>query len=267
MPSPILFKGAGPANYEKYSGESVLEPYAIDLRDRIRNQSVRNVLELACGTGRVTRHLATLIPAYGTLTATDISDDMMKVAKTIVTDPRVRWQIADAQELPFGDTQFDHVICQYGVMFFTDRLKAFQEVFRVLLPEGTFLFNVWDTFESNPRPRMILRVLRECFGEVPEKLKLPHSFHDKGEIERVLRESGFKRCRIEVVNKAARYGSVEDIINAFVTGSLSADFLKEQPEREQQDFKERLRRDLIAEYGEQGITIPMQALVCETRKS
>jgi hypothetical protein len=151
-------------------------------------------------------------------------------------------------------------------MFFEDKLKAFREVSRVLEGGGTFVFNVWDSYESNPRSFLILRVLENCFGEVPVKLKLPHSFHDRVEIERLLRAAGFGSFAIETVRKEARYKAVEDIVNAFVTGSLSSDFLQEKPEGEQRDFKEKLRLELISAFGEKDIAIPMQALVCQTVK-
>lgn len=118
MSVTLVFNGSVPANYEKYSGASVFEPYALDIIERIKNDEIKNVLEIACGTGRVTSHLTKLIPEGEVLYATDISADMIAIAKTIVTDNKVKWQLADAHDLPFDNSAFDHVVCQFGVMFF-----------------------------------------------------------------------------------------------------------------------------------------------------
>jgi ubiquinone/menaquinone biosynthesis C-methylase UbiE len=267
MSFTLVFNGSVPANYEKYSGASVFEPYALDIIERIKNDEIKNVLEIACGTGRVTSHLSKLIPEGEVLYATDISADMIAIAKTIVTDNKVKWQLADAHHLPFDNSAFDHVVCQFGVMFFQDKPKAFAEVCRVLQPGGKFIFNSWDAIEHNSRSALIKRVLEDFFDNVPDSLtKAVHSFADKNQIRALLKEAGFKDSTIITVQKLSAYHSVDDIIGAVTTGSLITTFLSEKTLQQQENFKQVLKNELVAAYGEKNIKTPMQALVCEALK-
>lgn len=267
MGATLTFEGTVPENYERYSGSAIFEPYALDIAGRMQNDRVRKVLELACGTGRVTNHLVKLLPAEGTLYATDISADMMAVAKRMVTDDRVQWKLSDAQDLPFPDNSFDHVVCQFGVMFFADKSKAFGEAYRVLEQGGRFLFNTWDALEQNPRAALVKRVMDQHFDDVPEELtKVVHYFCNKEEITRLLQEAGFKNITIESVQKVSCYRHVDDIVSAVTTASLIGVFLAGKSSSQQEQFKQDLRKELVAAYGATEPRAPMQAVVCSAVK-
>lgn len=135
--SAHLYAGTIAANYDRYLGPLLFEPYAIDLAAEIAKCGAGRVLELACGTGRVTRHLVNAVP-YAAITATDINPDMLSYAQSQLDYPQIQWQLADAQELPFVDESFDVVCCQFGVMFFPDKVQSLREVNRVLQPGGRY---------------------------------------------------------------------------------------------------------------------------------
>src|SRR5438067_1269268 len=144
MSSLTAFEGTVPARYDQFLGPALFEPYALDLIERVQNKPMNKILEIACGTGRLTRHLISALPEGDRLTATDLNSDMIEIAKRTVKDNRISWQVVDAQNLPFADNSFDMIICQFGVMFFPDKVTAFKEAYRVLKPEGLFIFNTWD---------------------------------------------------------------------------------------------------------------------------
>src|SRR6185369_2662198 len=125
------------------------EPYAEDLARRLAPLRPGRLLEIAAGTGVVTRRLAASLPKECAIVATDLNPPMIEQAKAIGTARAVEWRQADAMKLPFGDAEFDAVVCQFGVMFFPDKAHAFAEARRVLKPGGTFLFNAWDRIEDN----------------------------------------------------------------------------------------------------------------------
>ena len=127
----------------------IFEPYAVDLAERLAARRPRRVLEIAAGTGVVTRRLAATLPEGSAIVATDLNPGMLAEARTVGTARPVDWRTADAQQLPFDDAAFDAVVCQFGVMFFPDKAKAFAEARRVLRPGGAFLFNAWDRIEDN----------------------------------------------------------------------------------------------------------------------
>ena len=131
MEKTAAFAGSIPANYERYLGPFLFEPYALDLVSRLQDKKYNDILEIACGTGRVTKHLVSSV-RYDTLTATDLNPDMIAVAKEKVPDKKVKWLAADAMELPFDNNSFDLVVIQFGIMFFPDRAKGLSEVWRVL---------------------------------------------------------------------------------------------------------------------------------------
>ncbi len=264
MSSNAAFAGSIPANYEKYLGPILFEPYALDLIERIKVKKLKNVLELACGTGRVTAHLVKLIAEDGKLVATDLNGDMIEVAKQNVDSYKVEWLVADAQELPFEAESFDHIICQYGVMFFPDKQKAFKEAFRVLQHGGIYLFNTWDDMEFNPRTSIIRKIMEEMFAtEAPEFLKKgPYSFFDKEEIKKLMEAAGFKNIEIETVKKTSAYDDEDEFIKGFIDGSPLAAFMMDKPGDEKTELRSRLRQALKEQAKDYGMSVPLQALVC-----
>ncbi|HYK56203.1 MAG TPA: class I SAM-dependent methyltransferase [Flavisolibacter sp.] len=268
MTSPHAFAGSVPANYDKYLGPLLFEPYALDMAGRLSNAKLQQVLELACGTGRVTKHLVSLLTEDGQLLATDINADMLAFAKTKVEDNRIKWQVADAQELPFERERFDHVICQFGLMFFPDKQQACNEAYRVLQPGGKFIFSVWDDMLYNPRSFPIKKIADDMFGaDAPDLLKKgPYSFFDKDEIKRVIQKAGFRELKIEEVKKTASYDTVDDVMKGFVDGSPLSSFLHNKPLAVQKELKQRLRQEITAQVQQYGSEIPLQALLIEALK-
>src|SRR6516225_7358615 len=147
--SDTSLEGAVPENYDRYLGPLLFEPFAEDLAKRIAGKNFKNVLELACGTGRLTRHLRKVLPPNAKLLATDLHADMIRTASDQMPNENIAWQTADAQRLSFGNGAFDLVVCQFGLMFMPDRMKVLSEVHRVLVPGGKFIFNTWDKIENN----------------------------------------------------------------------------------------------------------------------
>jgi SAM-dependent methyltransferase len=150
-------------------------------------------LEIAAGTGVLTRHLAnTLVPATSII-ATDLNQAMLDQATAVGTARRVEWRQADATQLPFPDASFDVVVCQFGVMFFPDKPQAFSEVRRVLRPGGVFLFNVWDSIDQNELAAVVTSALEKIFPADPPRFmaRTPPGYYDPDLIARHLADGGF----------------------------------------------------------------------------
>ena len=145
--SDQAFGGSVPKIYDTYLVPLIFEPYAADLAQRLASVSPRRLLEVAAGTGVVTRALAAALPDTTTIVATDLNQAMLDEAAARGTARPVQWRQADAMQLPFADASFDAVVCQFGVMFFPDKPIAFSEARRVLEPGGLFIFNVWDRID------------------------------------------------------------------------------------------------------------------------
>ena len=180
------------AHYDQFLGPLFFEPYAIEVVKRIDPTSVSNVLEIAAGTGRVTRHIRERIPASAKLIASDISEDMLDEAKKKLSHLNIEWQTIDAQQLPFSDSSFNLVVCCFGYMFVPDKPKAFAEVYRVLKPGGMFIFTTWDKLEQNAASYTFRSIAKEYLEQpLSESYNLATSMSDEPVIGQLLQDAGF----------------------------------------------------------------------------
>src|SRR5688572_786938 len=203
MESIAAFAGTIPRNYERYLGPFLFEPYALDIVERLQDKKYAEILELACGTGRVTAHLAESVK-HDTLTATDLNPDMITVARERIPDKKIKWMTADALQLPFQDESFDLVVCQFGIMFFPDKEKGLKEAFRVLKKSGKLVFNTWDKIENNPPVHIGSSIIEGYFGDNPPVFyQIPFSMHDKSELKSLITAAGFRNIKISLVEKEA----------------------------------------------------------------
>ena len=188
------FTGSIPKLYESHLVPLIFNPYAADIARRLASRSPSRVLEIAAGTGVVTRALVSALPERIAIVATDLNQAMLDQAIVIGTSRQVEWRQADAMQLPFADGAFDAVVCQFGAMFFPDKSKAFAEARRVLRPRGVFIFNVWDRIEENDFANFVTIAMSAVFPEdLPRFLaRTPHGYHDQATIVRDLAQGGFE---------------------------------------------------------------------------
>src|SRR5881394_2185568 len=206
-----VFTGSIPALYDRYLGPLLFEPYARDLARRLADLREGHVLETAAGTGIVTEALAGRLAPAVALVATDLNQAMVDRAAAKSALKRAELRQADALKLPFADASFDAVVCQFGVMFFADRVAGYREARRVLKPGGRFVFSVWDSLAHNPIPRCIVDAAAARYPHNPPRFlaRTPHGHHDADVIRRELAEAGFDSPVIEVVTLPSR-GSADD---------------------------------------------------------
>src|SRR5687767_13176418 len=188
-----VFAGSIPKLYDTYLVPLIFEPYAADLVNRLRAKPLSRVLEIAAGTGVVTRGLASALPESASIVATDLNQAMLDQACAVGTKRAVEWRQADAMQLPFQEATFDAVVCQFGVMFFPEKAKAFSEARRVLRRGGVLIFNVWDRIEENEFADTVTTALASVFpGDPPRFLaRTPHGYHDHRTVQRDLAGGGF----------------------------------------------------------------------------
>lgn len=188
-----VFSGSIPKLYETYLVPLIFGPYAEGLVNRLASRSLTRVLEVAAGTGVVTRALARVLPKHVSIVATDLNQPMLDQAFALGTERPVEWRQADAMQLPFPDGAFDAVLCQFGAMFFPDKPKAFSEARRVLRRGGVFIFNVWDRINENEFADTVTTALESLFPKDPPRFlaRIPHGYYDRSTIERDLANGGF----------------------------------------------------------------------------
>ena len=219
-----VFAGSIPKLYDTYLVPLIFEPYAADLVNRLSSRSLSRVLEIAAGTGVVTRALASALPESVSIVATDLNQAMLDEASVVGTKRTVEWRQADAMQLPFRDGTFDAVVCQFGVMFFPEKSKAFSEARRVLRPGGVFIFNVWDRIAENEFADTVTTALESVFPKDPPRFlaRTPHGYHDHRIIERDLANGGFIASpRIDTVAARSRAASPADPGDRVLSGDTA----------------------------------------------
>lgn len=217
----VAFTGSVPKIYERYLVPLIFEPYAADLARRVAARSPKLVLEVAAGTGVVTRRLAETLPEHVAIVATDLNQAMLDEAAAIGTARPVEWRQMDAMSLPFADASFDVVACQFGVMFFPDRPKCFSEARRVLRPGGALIFNTWDRISENEIADLCSSAVAALFPKDPPGFlpRTPYGYHDRDRIERDVTAGALARPRIETVTERSRAKTARDAAIGFVEGS------------------------------------------------
>lgn len=207
-----VFSGSIPSLYDRYLGPLIFEPYAQDLAHRLSGLNPARVLETAAGTGIVTRALVRLLPDSVNIVATDLNQPMLDHAAEQTSSRRVSWQRVDAQSLPFPDGAFDAVVCQFGVMFFPDRRKAYREARRVLKAGGCFIFSVWDRIAYNEFADLVTLAAADVFPDDPPLFfaRIPHGYHDKEAIIADVQSAGFANVAAETITRRSVAPSCRD---------------------------------------------------------
>jgi len=246
--SASQFVGDIPSHYDAGLGPNIFEGFAADLAQRACDRQPSSVLELAAGTGIVSRMLRNRLPPETALTCTDLNAPMLDVARAkFSAGENVSFATADAMALPFGDREFDALVCQFGVMFFPDRVAAFREARRVLKSGGTYLFNVWGSLEDNPFARIAHEVTAELFPDNPPSFyKVPFSYADVETVMRDLGQAGFAAPVHERVRLEKKVEDFRSFALGLVFGNPLIDEIRARgtisPEKIAEELESRLRK-------------------------
>jgi len=190
---PARFVGSIPEHYDRGMGPVIFAGPADLVATRVASFAPSRVLETAAGTGIVTRRLRDLLPAATEIVATDLNPAMLDVSRgKFKPGEAVTLEAADATALPFADGEFDALVCQFGVMFYPDKEKAYREARRVLAPGGRYVFSVWDAVDHNPFARIVGDALRSAFAaDPPPFLNVPFGYAALDPIKASLLAGGF----------------------------------------------------------------------------
>jgi SAM-dependent methyltransferase len=227
-----LFAGSIPEIYDTLLVPLIFEPYAVDLADRLGEFAPQTVLETATGTGVLTRAMALRLPPSTRITATDLNQPMLdRAAARQPGDARVSWRQADAMALPFAEQTFDAVACQFGVMFFPDKVAGFREARRVLRSGGQLLFNVWDRIAENEFADVVTEALAARFPSDPPRFmaRIPHGYGDTDRVRADLGAAGYKSLAAETVVRTSRANSAHDVAVAYCQGTPLRNEIEARP--------------------------------------
>lgn len=259
------FVGSIPENYDKGLGPHIFNDFAGDLSRRVAQRRPGTVLELAAGTGIVTRRLRDVLDSGCELIASDLNPPMLEVAKSkFQPGESVSFEQADATDLRFEDASFDAVACQFGIMFFPDKDRSYAEVHRVLKPGGGYVFNAWDSWEFNPFAQITHEAVEAYFPENPPGFyRVPFSYHDAGEIKDAVMRAGFSQVTVTHLPLTSKIPSASD----FATGLIFGNPLHEEIVTRGGDPEEICAAVASAIERHLGAEMPLRALIVEADKA
>jgi len=258
----VIFEGSIPANYDRYLGPALFEPFAKDMAARLKDEQPKNVLEIACGTGILTRRLRDSLAPAVRLVATDLNPGMLAFAQgKFSASENLEWQDADAEALPFDEGTFDAVVCQFGLMFVPNKKLAMRECYRILSSGGVFLFNVWDSIERNPFGQIAHRTIASFFEHDPPSFyELPFGFYDADLIRGLLQSAGFKAIAASLVMLPCLSSSAADFAIGLVCGNPVSTAIQEHGV-EMDDVIRAVTREITQRCGATPAESTMQAFV------
>jgi ubiquinone/menaquinone biosynthesis C-methylase UbiE len=262
------FVGNIPTFYDQGLGPVFFAEFADDIARRVAASAPIQVLEIAAGTGIVTRRLRDLLPQEAQLTATDLNPPMLEVARgKFRPDERVTFQPADATSLPFPDDSFDAVVCQFGVMFFPDKDQAYREAHRVLGHAGRYVFNVWDSHRQNPVGRIMTDIPARFFPtDPPQFYQVPFGYHHIDPIKDSLTAAGFTEMRLTVLSVEKTIPNPAVYARALVYGNPLIDQIGARGGVDPERVVQAVADALLNEFGSNPTRMPLQAIVFEAKK-
>jgi len=263
-----VFAGSIPEFYDTYLVPLIFEKYAADLARRTAALQPRFVLETAAGSGVVTRALAPHLAANAVYLVTDLNQPMLDhAAAKQGDDERINWRRADATALPLDEDVFDAVVCQFGVMFYPDRVAGFREARRVLKPGGTFLFNVWDHIGANEFADEVTKAAATIFPEDPPMFlaRTPHGYHDEAVIRRELEEAGFTEITITTVEEESVGTSPRHPAIAYCQGTPLKNEIEARDAASLEQVTEAAAQAIAARFGDGEVRSKIRGHVIEAK--
>lgn len=205
--------------YEALMVPALFARKAVEVADAAKLAAGERVLDVACGTGMLSREAAARVGAAGFVAGLDRNEGMLHVAKQLA--PQIEWHCGIAESLPFPDQSFDAVVSQFGLMFFQDRAGAIREVLRVLRPSGRFAIAVWNSLANIPAYAIETRLLEQMAGsKAAEAVSAPFVLGNRDDLLKLFKDAGAPPTEITTTRSQAMFPSVKVMLEADLRGWL-----------------------------------------------
>jgi hypothetical protein len=242
----------------------IFESYALDLASRLAEANPLDMLETAAGTGVLTRANAACLPADARIVATDLNQPMLNRAKARQShDGRIEWKPADALALPFENQSFDVVACQFGVMFFPDKVQGYLEAWRVLNPAVASSLMYGTEFQRYDFADTVTEAPAAVFPHDPPCFlaRTPHGYHDVERIRAELNAAGYSDLSVDAVDHRSKASSPHDPAIAYCQGTPLRSEIEARDASRLRDATEQAADALASRFGGRHIEGRIRAFV------
>ncbi|WP_112324384.1 class I SAM-dependent methyltransferase [Oceanibium sediminis] len=255
------FVGDIPEHYDVGLGPNLFLDFAEELSRACCDGTPTNVLELAAGTGIVSRKLRDRLPPEVSLLVTDLNAPMLAVAQSKFAEGEaVDFAVADAMDLTFDDATFDLLVCQFGVMFFPDKPTAFREAARILKPGGRFVFNVFSAMQENPYSQIAYAVPAQFFpGEPPGFYKVPFHYGNPEKVREDLKNAGWQKVTHKTIRLKKKITNPEGFARGLVFGNPLIDEIRSRRGVDPEAVTAAVLRALTVTFGPTDMVMPLEA--------
>jgi ubiquinone/menaquinone biosynthesis C-methylase UbiE len=258
-------------SYEQFMVPSLFARWATYLVQLANPQLGERVLDVACGTGIVARNIAPRVGLQGIVIGLDANPDMIDMARTAAEKEQIaiEWYTSSAEQLPFPDEHFDLILCQFGLMFFTDKHAALREMYRVLKKGGRVVLSVWQGLDRHPFYQTLHEVSQQHFGK--SSVQTVFSLGNANELRTWLTASGFGHIEIEPMSITAHFPQPEEFLAWEIDiNPAEAPALQNLDKEAQQEIMAAARQDMQSPLEEvmqeNQVVLPFHAHIAQARK-
>lgn len=249
------YGGTGPELYERYLVPAIFGPWAGELVEFAFPQPGERILDVACGTGIIARLASRRVRPSGRVVGLDLNPAMLAVARSMSSETNIDWREGDATAMALPDAAFDLVLCQQGLQFFPDRLRATREMHRVLVPGGRVVLSTWAELDESPGFAKLAEALKHHIGpEAGAVMKLPFSLSKREELQSVVSEAGFRRVKIQDATRKLNFPSSDEFVRRYVSASPLASLVGRAETRAKEALLEEMNEALQPYIDAQGVT-------------
>ena len=259
--------GSAAERYERNMVPALFQPFAEDLLQSADLAEGETVLDVACGTGIVSRLAWPKVAPKGRVVGLDVNPKMLEVARSAAhKDSTIEWMEASATAMPLPDDSFDVVLCQLGLQYFPDRPLALREMHRVLDKRGRLALNVLRAVQYNPGHAVFADVLeRRVNDEAAATRRAPFKLSDRDEVRELVSDAGFRDVAVSLTARVARFSSAEAMVRIMIAGTPLGDVMSEQDASLLQQVIDEVSAGLVGYNDDRGLAIPMQGWVVTAR--
>lgn len=233
-------------NYQRFFVPSIGGPVADDFLEVADLQPGERVLDVACGTGVVTRLATERVGAAGSVAGLDVNPGMLAVARSETpAGISIEWHEASAESMPLRDESFDVVLCQMGLQFVLNKLAALREMRRVLKTGGRA-----HVCMPGPKPPLFAIMTDALARHLSPKAAsfgdLVFSMHDVDELSAIMRSAGFREVDVQAKRKSLRLPAPKDFLWQYIYSTPLAEATAQADARK----LDALERDVCAQWQE-----------------